>query len=98
MIYALFFGSGAASLTLQVVWFKQLQFALGSSTLSVSVTVASFFLGLSLGSALGGRAADSIARPLLIYGLLELSLAVTSLAVTIFLSNWNTWVAWSRHY
>ena len=93
LIYVLFFGSGAASLTLQVVWFKQLQFVLGSSTLSVSVTIASFFLGLSLGSALGGRAADSISRPLLIYGLLELSLAVVSLAVTIFLSNWNTWVA-----
>lgn len=54
LVTAIFFGSGAASLILQVVWFKQLQFVLGSSTLSVSVTVASFFFGLSIGSALGG--------------------------------------------
>jgi hypothetical protein len=51
--------SGAASLILQVLWFKQLQFVLGSATVSVSVTVASFFFGLSLGSALGGRIALS---------------------------------------
>ena len=50
LVTAVFFASGAASLTLQVVWFKQLQFVLGSTTLSVSVTVASFFFGLSVGS------------------------------------------------
>jgi predicted MFS family arabinose efflux permease len=63
-VVAIFFASGAASLILQVVWFKQLQFVLGSSTLSVGVTVASFFFGLSVGSALGGRVADIVARPL----------------------------------
>src|SRR3954471_10774983 len=75
-VTAIFFASGAASLILQVVWFKQLQFVLGSSTLSVSVTVASFFFGLSVGSALGGRLADHVARPLRAYGVLELALAL----------------------
>ena len=50
LVTAIFFASGAASLILQVVWFKQLQFVLGSATFSVSVTVASFFFGLSIGS------------------------------------------------
>nr|WP_249137589.1 fused MFS/spermidine synthase [Bradyrhizobium tropiciagri] len=86
--------SGAASLILQVLWFKQLQFVLGSATVSVSVTVASFFFGLSLGSALGGRIADTVSRPLTIYGVLELALAVVSLAVTALLSHWSTWVGW----
>jgi predicted MFS family arabinose efflux permease len=55
IIHCLFLASGAASLIYQVIWFKQLQFVLGSSTFAVSVTVASFFFGLSLGSLLGGR-------------------------------------------
>ena len=59
LVTAIFLASGAASLILQVLWFKQLQFVLGSATVSVSVTVASFFFGLSLGSALGGRIALS---------------------------------------
>ena len=94
LVTAIFLASGAASLILQVLWFKQLQFVLGSATVSVSVTVASFFFGLSLGSAFGGRIADTVSRPLRIYGFLELALAVVSLAVTAFLSHWSTWVGW----
>jgi spermidine synthase len=93
-ITAVFFASGAASLILQVVWFKQLQFVLGSATFSVSVTVASFFFGLSIGSMFGGRAADVVTRPLRVYGFLELGLAAVSFAVTVFLSHWSTWVGW----
>jgi spermidine synthase len=94
LITAIFFASGAASLILQVLWFKQLQFVLGSATVSVSVTVASFFFGLSLGSALGGRMADTVGRPLGMYGFLELALAPVSFAITVFLSHWPTWVGW----
>jgi predicted membrane-bound spermidine synthase len=94
LIIAIFFASGAASLTLQVVWFKQLQFVLGSATFSVSVTVASFFFGLSVGSALGGRLADAVTRPLRVYGFLELILAPLSFAITEALSHWSIWVGW----
>ena len=94
LVTAIFFASGAASLMLQVVWFKQLQLVLGSTTLSVSVTVASFFFGLSVGSVLGGRGADAVARPLRIYGFLELTLALVSFAVTAFLSQWSSWAGW----
>ncbi len=94
LVTGIFLASGAASLILQVLWFKQLQFVLGSATVSVSVTVASFFFGLSLGSAVGGRIADTVDRPLRIYGFLELALALMSLAVTAFLSHWPTWVGW----
>jgi len=94
LVTAIFFASGAASLIFQVLWFKQLQFVLGSATVSVSVTVASFFFGLSMGSALGGRMADAVRRPLRAYGILELLLAPISLAVTLLLSHWPTWVGW----
>jgi spermidine synthase len=90
-IYFMFLASGAASLLYQVIWFKQLQLVLGSSTFAVSVTVASFFLGLALGSWVGGRAADTLRRPLLAYSLLELAVSVVSLLVTIGLSKWSIW-------
>jgi len=93
-VAGMFFASGAASLILQVVWFKQLQLVLGSTTLSVSVTVASFFFGLSIGSSLGGRVADVVTRPLKTYGFVEFVLALVSFAVTAFLSHWSTWVGW----
>lgn len=90
-IYVMFLASGAASLIYQVVWFKQLQFVLGSSTFAVSMTVASFFFGLSLGSWLGGKLADRARRPLGAYAVLELALGVVAILVTLFLSNWSAW-------
>src|SRR5262245_33034940 len=90
-IYVMFFASGAASLVYQVVWFKQLQFVLGSSTFAVSMTVASFFFGLSIGSWLGGKLADRVRRPLGAYAFLEFSLGAAAISVTLFLSNWSSW-------
>ena len=90
-IHLMFLASGTAALIYQIVWFKQLQFVLGSSTFAVSVTVASFFFGLSLGSWLGGRLADKLRRPLYGYAGLELSVSVVSLAITVFLSKWSVW-------
>ncbi len=91
-IHLVFFGSGCASLILQVVWFRQLQFVLGSSTSAVSITVASFFFGLSAGGALGGRIADRVARPLRAYAAVELAMSAVSIAVTAVLSRWMSWV------
>jgi predicted membrane-bound spermidine synthase len=91
IIHAMFLASGAAALIYQVIWVKQLQFVLGSSTFAVSVTVASFFSGLSLGSWLGGRLADRLLRPLRAYAVLEFSVGAVSLAVTLFLSKWSVW-------
>ena len=93
-IHLMFLASGAAALIYQIIWFKQLQFVLGSSTFAVSVTVASFFFGLSLGSWLGGRLADRLRRPLYTYAGLELSVSVVSLAITLFLSKWSVWTPW----
>jgi predicted membrane-bound spermidine synthase len=90
-IYVMFLASGVASLIYQVVWFKQLQFVLGSSTFAVSMTVAGFFFGLSLGSWLGGKLADRARHPLSAYAFLELALGILAILVTLFLSNWLAW-------
>jgi predicted membrane-bound spermidine synthase len=93
-LYVLFFFSGMASLTCETIWFKQLQFVLGSSTFSVSVVVACFFGGFAIGGWLGGLLADRCPRLLVLYALLELILGLASAAVTVTLSSWQTWVAW----
>lgn len=91
-VYLMFFCSGLASLICEVVWFKQLQFVLGSSTFSVSVVTACFFGGLGLGGIWGGRCADRWRRLLRSYGLLELGLAPTSAAATLILARWELWI------
>ncbi|MGO9469398.1 MAG: fused MFS/spermidine synthase [Isosphaeraceae bacterium] len=93
ILYLLFFCSGMASLICETVWFKQLQFVLGSSTFSVSVVVACFFGGLALGGWLGGRRADRSHHPLRLYSLLELGLSLASVAVTLTLSCWESWIS-----
>src|SRR5437867_13411313 len=86
-IHVMFLASGAAALIYQVIWFKQLQFVLGSSTFAVSVTVASFFFALSLGSWLGGRLADRLRQPFGAYGALELGVSAVFLALTLLVAN-----------
>jgi spermidine synthase len=93
ILYVLFFCSGMASLICETVWFKQLQFVLGSSTFSISVVVACFFGGLALGGWLGGQLADRTGFLLRLYALLEFSLGLVSAAVTVALSNWEAWIA-----
>ncbi|MEZ6071188.1 MAG: fused MFS/spermidine synthase [Pirellulales bacterium] len=100
-ILVLFFLSGAASLVCEVLWFKQLQHVLGSSTRSASVVVSCFFGGLALGGWLGGRLADRSRRPLLLYGAMEASLGAVAVGVTLVLANWQSWatyvVPWLAH-
>ena len=90
-VYFVFFCSGAASLICEVVWFKQLQLVLGSSTVAVSVVVAAFFSGLALGSWRFGLRADRWRHLLRSYALLELSLGCVSALVTLLLSQGELW-------
>lgn len=92
IIHILFFSSGMASLICEVVWFKQLQFVLGSSTYAVSVVVACFFAGLACGSWLGGRLADRWRRLLRGYAALEFALGLVAIGVTLLLSTWASWI------
>jgi len=55
----------------------------GATTLAVSTVLAAFMGGLALGSAVAGRLGDRIRRPLRVYGLIEIGVAVYALLVPL---------------
>lgn len=93
LVAALFFCSGASGLVFEVLWVRSLGLWVGQTTVAVSLVVAAFLAGLVAGSSAGGRLADSSARPLRLYGALELAVGATALAVTLLLSRLSSGVA-----
>jgi spermidine synthase len=78
VVLALFVASGAAGLVYQVVWSRELVLVFGNTTQAVATIVTAFMAGLGFGSLAGGRLADRVARPLRLYGLVELAVAATA--------------------
>jgi spermidine synthase len=59
----------------------------GIDVYAVTTGVSAFFAGLALGGALFGRWVDRLARPLLLYALLELGVAVLGVVATLVLGH-----------
>ncbi len=74
-------GSGAASLTLEVVWSKALVVPLGNSSDATALVLAGFMLGIAFGARLGARLAHNALRALYLYAGLELLLGMFALFV-----------------
>jgi spermidine synthase len=75
--------SGATGLIYEVLWARMLGLVFGATTLAVSTVLAAFMGGLALGSALAGRMGGRIVRPIRAYGLLEIGIALYTLAVPL---------------
>ena len=86
LISICFILSGATGLIYEVLWARMLGLVFGATTLAVSTVLAAFMGGLALGSALAGRLAARILRPLRAYGWLELGIAAYALLVPFFFS------------
>jgi len=76
------FLSGAAALTYQVLWIRQLGIVVGVDVYAVTTGISAFFAGLALGSLVFGRRADGLRSPLRSYALLELAIAACAVAST----------------
>jgi len=64
-LLALFFiGSGFSAVAYQVLLSRYIQLVVGGTAQAISALLVAFMLGTSLGSALGGPAADRSSRPL----------------------------------
>jgi spermidine synthase len=83
----LLFFSGTAALIYQVLWIRQLSLVVGVEVYSITVAVSAFFAGLAVGGVLLGRMADTWKRPLLLYALLEVGVAVAGFVVTVALAH-----------
>ena len=73
--------SGFAALLYQTAWARELSFVFGTSELAVAAVLAAYMGGLALGSAAAARIAPRLTRPVLVYGMLELAIAVSALLV-----------------
>src|SRR2546427_12529640 len=82
---ACFVVSGATGLVLQVAWSKELSYILGSTLYGSPTVVAAFMAGLGMGSALAGRFAERLARPVRFYAFIEFGIAVCgALSIPVF--------------
>lgn len=75
-IYTLFFFSGAFALIYELSWVRAITLEFGSTTLAVSTVVAVFMGGLALGAYLVSKWVDRFLKPLTVYGLIEIAIAL----------------------
>jgi spermidine synthase/tetratricopeptide (TPR) repeat protein/MFS family permease len=76
-----FFVSGSSGLIYEVAWTRTIRLFVGSTTLSHTIVLAAFMGGLALGAWIAGGRADRAARPLRVYGILELAIGAYGLLV-----------------
>ena len=71
--------SGAAGLTYEIVWSRQLVLIFGNTTQAVAAILTGYFAGMAIGNLIGGRLADRVRSGLRLYAGLELLLVVVVL-------------------
>src|SRR5271169_2024117 len=86
-LHVLFFLSGFPALLYQIVWQRALLSIYGVNIESVTVVVSAFMLGLGLGSLAGGYLSRRRAPLLVIFALMELSVALFG-AISLHLFHW----------
>ncbi len=94
MLLFIVFVSGGLGILYETIWFRDLSLVVGSASLSLTIILSSFMLGLGLGSLILGRWADRV-RPLRLYQLLEMGIglfALASMFMTVFLPGITGWM------
>ena len=77
----LFFVSGSSSLMFETLWQRLMVLVFGASAPATAAILIAFFLGLGLGSFIGGRILERFDRALLFYACVEFWIGLWSLAV-----------------
>jgi spermidine synthase len=77
----LLLASGASGLAYQVLWLRELSLIFGVTVHAAATVLAAFMGGLALGSAAAGRVARRIGNPLLAFGVAEVLIGLSAVAV-----------------
>ena len=87
IILVLFLFSGISSIIYQVIWQRYLSFSLGSDTISSTIVVSVFMMGLGLGSLYGGYLSDKLdtKRRVKYYIIIEIVIALFGIASSNYL-------------
>src|SRR5438094_1066840 len=81
LLLMMFVGSGCSALIYEIVWFQLLELVIGSSTVSLGILLGTFMSGLCLGSLALSRLVSTRRHPLLVYGVLELGIGASAIAL-----------------
>src|SRR3954469_16911282 len=81
LLLLLFAGSGCSALIYEIVWYQLLQLVIGSSAVSLGVLLATFMGGLCFGSLMLPRLKRASGHPLLVYGKIEIGIAICGVVV-----------------
>ena len=80
---AVFFCSGAAALLFETLWFRQTGLVLGNTVWASALVTAAFMAGLALGNLFAIRLGWRLARPLRVFAVLELVVALTGAGLVL---------------
>jgi len=95
----LFAGSGFCALIYEIVWFQMLQLAIGSTSVSLGILLATFMGGLCIGSLRYPRITKYLGEhPLRMYGFIEIGIAICGVLVLflvplvdrVYIAGWAT--------
>ena len=84
--------SGLTSLAYEVLWARMLSMQFGVSIFGVVLTVAAFMIGLGLGSLAGVRWAKQCNKPLALFAMLEMAIALYALLLPSLLHSVSGWM------
>src|SRR6185295_12880161 len=83
LLLLLAFGSGAAALIYEIVWFQLLELVIGSSAVSLAVILATFMGGTCLGSFILPRLIPARHHPLRVYAAIEIGIGFLGILVML---------------
>jgi spermidine synthase len=83
--------SGLTSLAYEVLWARMLSMQFGISIFGVVLIVAAFMIGLGLGSLAGVKWAKQSKRPIVLFAMLEMAIALYALLLPSLLQSISVW-------
>lgn len=83
VLYLAMIASGAAALSYEISWFRQLGLVFGHTARAAAVVLAAYFCGMALGYALAGRWSRRLSRPLVGFAIAEATVGIWAFVVPL---------------